>query len=292
MTFSRPINDPSPRVTGPYGTNHRGIDYGYPDTTPIYASADGTVRVATNHYLNSWRGVPPLTTRDYGNMLKIDHGGGWSTLYAHLKKDSLVVSVGSKVKKGQLIARVGSTGNSTGNHLHWEVRLNEVTQNPAPILDTSFTAYGGVPPLGGEGNMDGLQACMIDREKFWAERDEARAEVESQKGTIAHLNDMLGHKEREITTLKAEQKTLETQLEEAIKQRDIYEIDAMKIPELTAERNDATESRQGYIDENVMLTQTIERERREHKAELDTLLNDAPRALVRWVMRIVTGGGK
>src|SRR5690606_18454400 len=86
------------------------------------------------------------------NLIKIDHGGGWSSLYAHLQKDSLVVSVGQKVKKGQLIARVGNTGNSTGAHLHWEVRLNERTQNPANHLDSTFTAYG-TPPSGGDSSM-------------------------------------------------------------------------------------------------------------------------------------------
>ena len=64
----------------------------------------------------------------YGNRIIIDHGNGYRTLYAHCSE--LLVPTGTKVSKGQLIARVGSTGNSTGPHLHFEVILNGVKQNP------------------------------------------------------------------------------------------------------------------------------------------------------------------
>lgn len=301
MTFARPINDPSPRVTQAFGSAHRGTDYGYNQGTPVYASADGTVTIATNHYVNAWRSTPPLTTRDYGNLVKIDHGAGWSTLYAHLQKDSLVVSVGQRVRKGQLIARVGNTGNSTGAHLHWEIRKHEIVQDPAPILDTSFTAYGDAP-VGGEGTMVQLEAEKFEElvakstayDELKPRYEQMRAEFDhynqEKDTTIRNLNEALKAQEGEIKTLRAEQKTLEAQLGEAIKQREIFEIDALKIPELTADLNEALESRQRYIDENVRLEQTIERERREHATLVKQLEDDALSALIRKIMRVVRGG--
>ena len=102
-----------------YSSGHKAIDisgggrtiYG----TPIVAADSGKVVTATYHY-------------SYGNYVMIDHGGGYSTLYAHAS--SLAVSVGQTVTKGQTIAYVGSTGNSTGPHLHFEVRVNGNRQNP------------------------------------------------------------------------------------------------------------------------------------------------------------------
>ena len=102
-----------------YSSGHRAIDisgggrtiYG----TPIVAADSGKVVTATYHY-------------SYGNYVMIDHGGGYSTLYAHAS--SLAVSAGQTVTKGQTIAYVGSTGNSTGPHLHFEVRVNGNRQNP------------------------------------------------------------------------------------------------------------------------------------------------------------------
>ena len=85
---------------------HNGIDIPAPLWTPIYASNDGKVITATEHW-------------SYGNYIQLDHGGGWGTLYAHCAK--LLVKVGDKVKRGQVIAYVGSTGYSTGNHLHYSV---------------------------------------------------------------------------------------------------------------------------------------------------------------------------
>lgn len=115
------------QITSPYGNRvhpitgayrfHSGIDIaGYlVNKKPVVASADGVVIMA------QWYG-------GYGNTVIIDHGDGLTTLYAH--NSQLDVSVGQTVKQGQTIARIGTTGLSTGPHLHYEVRINGVTVNP------------------------------------------------------------------------------------------------------------------------------------------------------------------
>lgn len=94
---------------------HLGLDIAAPKGTAVYAASDGTV--IFSGYKNS-----------YGNVVMIDHGGGIVTVYAH--NSSLVSRSGQSVKRGAVISKVGSTGDSTGNHLHFEVRKNGATVNP------------------------------------------------------------------------------------------------------------------------------------------------------------------
>ena len=98
---------------------HTGLDIATSKGTPIKAAASGTVTYAGYHY-------------SYGNLLIVTHSNGVQTYYAHCSK--LYVSVGAAVSQGQVIAAVGSTGNSTGNHLHLEVRKNGTAQNPQNYL--------------------------------------------------------------------------------------------------------------------------------------------------------------
>lgn len=104
---------------------HTGIDFPAANGTPIRASASGTViYVRTGAgYGRQW---------GYGNYVIVDHGGGYSTLYAHCS--SIPVSVGDTVSKGQTIAYVGTTGWSTGYHLHFEIRINGAYTNPLNYL--------------------------------------------------------------------------------------------------------------------------------------------------------------
>ena len=131
----------SPPVDGPVGSGfgfrldpitgrtalHTGLDFPADVGTPIHAAAGGLVLE---------RGWHP----EYGNVLEIDHGNGLSTRYAHCSK--LLVAAGALVKRGQIVALVGTTGRSTGPHLHFEVLVDEVPQDPA-----RFLAGGQAAPL-------------------------------------------------------------------------------------------------------------------------------------------------
>ena len=101
---------------------HEGLDFSAEIGTPIYAAAGGIVTAAER-------------TPDYGNIVKIDHGSGLETRYAHASK--LMVKVGQRVEKGQVVALVGSTGRSTGAHLHYEIRLNGNALDPRKYLNAS-----------------------------------------------------------------------------------------------------------------------------------------------------------
>lgn len=105
------------RVDPIYGTvkMHEGMDFACDIGTPVYATGDGTVTAAGWH-------------SGYGNRIDINHGFGYTTRYAHLSKIS--VRTGQEVKRGDLIGYSGNTGKSTGPHLHYEVRLKDVPQNP------------------------------------------------------------------------------------------------------------------------------------------------------------------
>lgn len=106
-------------ITSPYGMRwgklHKGIDIGSPMGAKIVASNEG--KITTSAYNSS-----------YGNYVIINHGGGYMTVYAHLSKR--LVSVGQYVAKGQTIGLCGSTGHSTGPHLHFEIRVNGTAVNP------------------------------------------------------------------------------------------------------------------------------------------------------------------
>ena len=114
-------------------TMHAGVDFAAPLGTPIFAAAGGVVIGAETH---------PF----YGNAVTIDHGNDISTLYAHASK--LVVKVGDIVKRGQKVAEVGTTGRSTGPHLHFEVHVKGQAQNPAKFLaqQKSNSPLAGLAP--------------------------------------------------------------------------------------------------------------------------------------------------
>lgn len=121
-TMQQPLDEM--RMTSPFGyrwgRQHEGIDLGMAQGTSIYAAEKGTVTFAAY-------------TEGYGNLVKIDHGNGVETYYAHCC--GFNVMEGQEVAAGEVIAFVGSTGNSTGPHLHFEVRVNGEAQDPLPWIE-------------------------------------------------------------------------------------------------------------------------------------------------------------
>jgi murein DD-endopeptidase MepM/ murein hydrolase activator NlpD len=126
------------RLTSDYGMRthpvlggrraHKGIDLASPTGTPVYAPADGMVGKA------EW-------FSSYGLYIQVEHGGDLQTRYGHLSR--LNVAAGQFVKKGDLIGYVGSTGRSTGSHLHYEVRVAGEAVNPLPYMQDSTPAANG-----------------------------------------------------------------------------------------------------------------------------------------------------
>jgi murein DD-endopeptidase MepM/ murein hydrolase activator NlpD len=108
---------------GHSGEMHPGMDMAAPTGTPVYATADGIVSRAERTY------------GGYGNLVQLEHGKGLETRYGHLSQ--ILVHDGQRVHRGDLIALVGSTGRSTGSHLHYEVRIDGRAVNPMPFLQTA-----------------------------------------------------------------------------------------------------------------------------------------------------------
>ncbi len=102
-----------------YRQHHDGVDLASPHGAPIHATRDGIVSFA------GWDG-------GYGQVVRLDHGGGLTTVYGHAS--ALLVAAGERVKRGQMIARVGCTGACTGSHVHFEVRINGIAVNPLQYL--------------------------------------------------------------------------------------------------------------------------------------------------------------
>ncbi|MGE7270162.1 murein hydrolase activator EnvC family protein [Brevibacillus panacihumi] len=130
MALPLPAN--SYRLTSAFGlrtdpftgksAGHNGLDLAAPKGTDIYAAEDGVVTIA--NYMGG-----------YGNAIVIKHNDELSTLYAHIREGGILVQSGQEVKRGQKIAEVGSTGRSTGNHLHFTVYKNEQAVNPNGFLE-------------------------------------------------------------------------------------------------------------------------------------------------------------
>lgn len=131
-TFTVPVDGEwKSKVTSEFGgrtdpftkkiSTHSGIDIGMPKGTPIRASLSGTISIVR------------YGSTGYGYYVVVDHGGGVVTLYAHCSK--ILVEEGQNVLQGDVIAEVGSTGRSTGNHLHFEVRINGEKINPRKVLN-------------------------------------------------------------------------------------------------------------------------------------------------------------
>jgi hypothetical protein len=130
VPLTTPVHGPRYELTSDFGPRidpfthhlgfHPGLDFGGPWGSTIYATAPGKV---------IWAG----RRGGYGNMVEIDHGFGIQTVYGHMS--SILVKVGAKVKKGTPIGKLGSTGRSTGPHVHYEVRVGDVVRDPSKFIE-------------------------------------------------------------------------------------------------------------------------------------------------------------
>lgn len=116
------------RIDPVYGTPkmHKGLDFTAPQGTPIYATGDGIVRTAS------------YSVSGFGNHVEINHGYGYETLYGHMVR--IKVQSGQRVKRGEVIGYVGSTGKSTGPHCHYEILLNGQHVNPVYFFSNDLNA--------------------------------------------------------------------------------------------------------------------------------------------------------
>lgn len=132
ISLIRPVSGTvTSRFGARWGRSHKGIDIGAPKGTIIKAAASGTVTTVQTGCTHNYNGNCGCGG-GYGNYLIISHGNGVQTVYGHCT--SILVKNGQTVSQGQTIATVGSTGQSYGNHLHLEIRVNGVAQNPQNYL--------------------------------------------------------------------------------------------------------------------------------------------------------------
>ena len=149
ITLIRPANkEPGRRygdvaVPGVSTIRHNGNDYGWGSGSQVYAAAAGRVAFVR------WGRYAPTNNRygGYGNYILLDHGNGYSTLYAHIPGSTPLVSVGQQVTARQQIAWMGNTGNASGVHLHFELRINGSIVDPNPYISSTSTGASSQTPI-------------------------------------------------------------------------------------------------------------------------------------------------
>jgi len=143
-----------------YNKMHRGVDFSAPRGTPVYAAGKGVVEYASRNGA-------------YGKYIRIRHGGEFKTAYAHLKGYAKGIARGKRVKQGQVIGYVGSTGRSTGPHLHYEVLRNGKQTNPRNMK------LPAGPKLAGQ-SLESFQAARVEIDRMRAAA-EVRQVVQAKK---------------------------------------------------------------------------------------------------------------
>lgn len=174
-----PIN--GARITSGYGLRrhpilgyskmHRGVDFGAVTGTPIYAAGDGVVAMAGP------KGA-------YGNYVQIKHDGKYSTAYAHASRIAKGIRPGVKVKQGQVIAYVGSTGRSTGPHLHYEILAGGKQVNPSGVKFKTGQALAGKELAAFKGQIAQVKLALAEAEK---KGDLAMADTKTDVKSLADL---------------------------------------------------------------------------------------------------------
>lgn len=154
------VSSPYGWRTDPYTGFHDGIDIaaGTCDKNVLIAAKDGTVVVARGGCTTGYLGN--TCNGGAGNYVKIDHGDGVTTLYAHMAPNSIEVKVGQKVAQGQSIGRMGTTGNSTGCHLHFSMSVNGQSVNPADYVNAKNPRPVGINLSNGYAEGDSVQQSV------------------------------------------------------------------------------------------------------------------------------------
>lgn len=150
-----------------YSKMHRGVDFGAPTGTPVYAAGDGTVGYASRK-------------GGYGNYLMIRHNGTYGTAYGHLSRFARGITPGKKVKQGQIVAYVGSTGISTGPHLHYEVLVNGKQVNPSGVKFKTGTTLKGKELAAFKSTLETIEARLAAGEKIAMATPEKKSDTARQ----------------------------------------------------------------------------------------------------------------
>jgi len=212
------------------------------------------------------------------------------------------------IQKGDIPVWRGNVAGITGSAGHIAVAVsgdinrftsfdqNFPTGSPCKLVTHTYTGVTGwlrAKAGGGDGSMTykGYDLSNAESMKVAVDvlvRVQAGEFVDKplHEETVRNLNESIASKDREITELQAQKKTVEAERDEAKRQVKTYKTDALKLPAVMQELSDTKESRQGYIDENVMLSKAIE----ERDAELKRLEDDALALLIRKIMRVIRGG--
>lgn len=240
------LDDPenSPRFLCPVGytyisrymsSSHRGDDLCAERGTPVYAAQDGVVQYASFHY-------------SYGNFVELDHGTGvdghrWTTLYAHM--DDLAVEPGQTVKAGELIGHVGSTGNTTGNQVHFEMQVDDILVEPSYFTNypngdaNELTAEKVEEFLAGNKNFVAGNSQMND----WPLADQ-KASLEQQLQSLKEHRTFLQEQKDALTGNTDEEKEAAAQLQDLIDAQDatiqmVQEELALVENEIQAQKDEA-----------------------------------------------------
>lgn len=174
-------------------SQHTGQDIAAPSGTPIFAAHDGRVSLA---WYDRFKNGQPAG----GNMIELESGHGWATRYAHMQR--YVVRAGQRVKAGQIIGYVGSTGAATGPHLHFELILAGTFIDPLPYLEAADDELGGI--MGYYDNKSDYRNDLRDiirrhvplAEMKSAMKDEAGNLIDSNVGTEIRRATVVGYQNR------------------------------------------------------------------------------------------------
>ncbi len=180
---------------------HRGIDLVADAGTPVYAAQDGAVTVAEYSYA-------------YGNWVVIDHGAAadgrrWTTVYAHL--DDLTVQAGQVVKAGDLIGHVGSTGNSTGNHLHFEVMMDGVLIDPSVVTGAPLSSNTA------------LTAEQAEELKAQIAVQQSLDQIQAEESAVQMAEQQAESLQWQVESLQQQAEELKAQTEALQQQRDVLQ---------------------------------------------------------------------